>query len=75
MRGGGVGVEVSDSGVHPHLWRLATSSPVDIRRHGHVGAAAQKDLRGTVQAVHIPAVKAVVGGLKVLLPVGGQTVI
>lgn len=51
------------------------SSPVDIRWRGHVGAASQKDLWGTIQAIHIPTVKAIVGGLKVLLSVGCETVI
>lgn len=55
---------------------LANSiTPVDICSWGHVGAAAQKDLWGTIQAIHIPTVEAIVGGLKVLLSVGCETII
>lgn len=58
-----------------HLWRLATSSPVDICCWGQVGAASQKDLWGTIQASPIPTVKAIVGGLKVLFSVGCEAII
>lgn len=58
-----------------HPWQFAASSPVDICCWGHAGAASQKDLWGTIQAIHIPTVKTIVGGLNVLLSVGCETVI